>query len=228
MPAQNPHFGHGVDLSTPEPQPLSEAERAALKLGATAYARLARGAHREDWRRIGDSLNALQHAAMVAAGANQPVGARYNACHAHYARKHRLTNMLDGLDKPTKSHAMWMARTWPTIEAWLAKMPERDANRITHPTALKRRFERETAPPSDPTEPSNTVHAKLVRALDELDYVKVDRDELQKVALYPGMPSADVAARVAGSDTDEIAALIADLQAVLTERRQAETAAVPI
>jgi hypothetical protein len=194
-----------------------------VKLGIAAFRRVRSGAHREDWLRIGRSLNALQHAAMAAAGTTEPIGTRYNECHRHYARKLHATDMLIGLDKPTKAHAMWLARNWPTIEVWLIKLTEDRRNKLNNPTTIRRHFDKDTTTKSDLEKltetPSLSVrHALLQNENLELQVENADLRKFNSTFLPAGMSMEEVARAIAAEHTpDQLRGLVSALQAILDD-----------
>lgn len=172
--AQTAHSASGLHQFNPNVPDLSDEDSKVLKLGVAAFRRISRGGHREDWLNIGHSLNTLQARAMEAARTNRPVGAHYNG---YYAHKHHADGMAQ-LEKSVRSHAMWMASNWTVVEPWLAALPEQHRLKLNHPATIHRHFDRATNP-RDPMEPTDTVHARNVRLRDELDFVKVENDELR-------------------------------------------------
>jgi hypothetical protein len=117
---------------------MPEAEQAIMRDARDAYGRIDRGEHTTDWLAIGRAYNALQARALAASGSNQAVGARYNACWAYYADRYGIAGF--DIDKPTKSHCMWLAENWESVSAWLAQRGANERQRWNHPTTIRRNY----------------------------------------------------------------------------------------
>jgi cell division protein FtsB len=90
----------------------------------------------------------MQRAAMRLAYSNIPKGKGYNLAFKVIAE---ANTDLDHLDKTTRSHAVWMAdpARRADIETWHARLPQNIRQQVNHPTAVYRRYTRETAAPTD-------------------------------------------------------------------------------
>jgi hypothetical protein len=117
---------------------LPAEQRARIERGNAAVVWLRKHEGIERWRETGEAANDLQAAAMAAAHTNRPVGKGYNAYWAELAA--HVPDLRD-LNSATRTHAMWLATEWETVNVWLATLTHEERWRLNHPTAIRRRYD---------------------------------------------------------------------------------------
>jgi hypothetical protein len=117
---------------------LPAEQRARIERGGAAAVWLKKHEGIERWREVGIAANDLQQAAMDAAHTNRPVGKGYNGYWAELAA--HVPDLRD-LNSATRTHAMWLATEWATVNVWLDTLTHEERWRLNHPTAIRRRYD---------------------------------------------------------------------------------------
>jgi hypothetical protein len=127
---------------------LPPEARDEIERGDAALAALKRGETIERWLDIGRALARMQAEAMRQAYTNIPKGKRYAgawgaiATHAPHLRD---------VEQSTRSHAVWLATEWQTVNAWLQTLAHNVRLQLNHPRAIRRRYDAAHVPPGAET-----------------------------------------------------------------------------
>jgi len=149
----------------PSWEELPPEEQNELQLADGLLERIKKGETLENWSKIGRAYNLLQALAMKSCGSNAPVGKGYNHAWAHLARQ---LPHLKGLDKATRSHAMWLARDWEIVKAWHQSLRVPEQLRINHPTTARRRYDAAHKAPAPEKSGPPRVSAKEHQAINNV------------------------------------------------------------
>lgn len=149
---------------------LPAGQRARIEAGEAAMVWIKQGHSVERWREIGIASLDLMQAAMRAANTNKAGGKGYNH---EWNELGKYVPHLVGLNSGTRAHAVWLAREWETINAWLhdtSQVPVRLRMQLNHPTTIWRRYDKAHKPPADRAAKREAAWPKAVReALAERD-----------------------------------------------------------
>jgi hypothetical protein len=124
-------------------------EDAVLHRGREAWQRLRTNSTWEDWKAVGKAHVIGQATAMRDAHINKPKGRSYNAAFSAWAKKFGF----EGLDKGVRSRLLDVMKRLAEIDAWLAKLPPTEQQKINHPNTVWRRWKASTVVP-DPNAPA--------------------------------------------------------------------------
>jgi hypothetical protein len=145
---------------------LSDSQREMFKLGDDAVARLESIEPLETWYQTGMACEGLQQAALVYAGANSTSNTKYRKAWLELGK--HLPRLV-ALDKGERSHAIWLAQNWPTVEAWLAVQASNVRRRLNHPRSVRRKYESsQIPPPPDGQEKEPTARVKMQDQITKL------------------------------------------------------------
>jgi hypothetical protein len=161
-----------------------------LATATDALSRIDRGEHADDWYAIGAAFNVLQADAMRFAGTNEAVGKAYNECWG--VLMDRYPGMRT-VEKRARSHAMWLAKNWELVTAWLATLPVNIRRKLNHPTSIQRRWNATHVTPADNAASKRpSVHAKVIELQEALDAAQEKNRVLMAghggAPLPPGVP----------------------------------------
>ena len=123
-------------------------EEAVLDRGREAWNRLRTNSTWEDWKAVGKAHVIGQAMAMRDAHVNKPKGRSYNAAFSAWAKK----SGFEGLDKGVRSRLLDVMKHLAEIDAWLAKLPLTEQQKINHPNTVWRKWKASTVVP-DPNAP---------------------------------------------------------------------------
>jgi hypothetical protein len=139
----------------------TDDEREAYKRGRVAMRNLRKTRDFTWWVDYGQACAAARGEAMREAGTNQPIGKAYNFEHDRVMRREKLVDytiepyfpdkntrkdavaMVDNLDRPLD------VRRLRGVLAWRAKLNPGEQVKLNHPTAVLRRWKKDTEPQAD-------------------------------------------------------------------------------
>jgi hypothetical protein len=159
----------------------ADYEAARAQEAADAATRLKRGQSWDDWLMIGIFLNIGRNKAMVRAGTNEPIGARYIKAFSEWMGSYAW---IGDIDKATRTHAMWCVDHVDELVRLRENMGLTQRLTANHPTTMRRRWEKAQKeldkPPAAKKEPKS---AALER---ELEAVAAERDKWKHKAEKDG------------------------------------------
>ena len=106
---------------------------------AEAAARIRDNVSWDDWLKIGAFLVIGRNKAMMKAGTNEPVGARYNKAFGEWMDERQW---LRDIDKATRIHAMWCSDHVPELKTIRENMGQTMRERSNHPTVMRRKWDK--------------------------------------------------------------------------------------
>jgi hypothetical protein len=160
----------------------ADYEAARAQEAADAATRLKRGQSWDDWLMIGIFLNIGRNKAMMRAGTNEPIGARYIKAFSEWMAQYEW---IGEIDKATRTHAMWCVDHVDELVRLRENMGLTQRLTANHPTTMRRRWEKaqkELDKPKAETRPE-TKAQKIER---ELEAMAADRDKWKREAEKDG------------------------------------------
>lgn len=160
----------------------SDYELSKAQEAADAADRLKRGQSWDDWLKIGGFLNIGRNKAMMRAGTNEPIGARYNKAFSEWMATY---GWIGDVDKATRIHAMWCVDHLEDLARLRENMGLTQRLTANHPTTMRRRWDKtqkELDKPKAETKPE-TKAQKIER---ELEAMSVERDKWRHKAEKDG------------------------------------------
>lgn len=160
----------------------SDYELSKAQEAAAAADRLKRGQSWDDWLKIGGFLNIGRNKAMLRAGTNEPIGARYNKAFSEWMATYAW---IGDVDKATRIHAMWCVDHLDDLARLRENMGLTQRLTANHPTTMRRRWEKAQKELDKPKtiEKKETRSAVLER---ELEAVAAERDKWKHKAEKDG------------------------------------------
>jgi hypothetical protein len=160
----------------------SEFEAVRAQEAAEAADRLKRGQSWDDWLKIGTFLNIGRNKAMLRAGTNEPVGARYIKAFSEWMA---VYPWIGDIDKATRVHAMWAVDNVADLTRLRENMGLTQRLACNHPTSMRRRWDKAQKEGEKPqtTAKKETRSAALER---ELEAVAAERDKWKHKAEKDG------------------------------------------
>ena len=159
----------------------SAFEELKAQEAAAAADRLKRGQSWDDWLAIGTFLNIGRNKAMLRAGTNEPIGARYIKAFSEWMGSY---SWIGDIDKATRTHAMWCVDHLDELLRLRENMGLTQRLTANHPTTMRRRWEKAQKeldkPKADKKEPASK---RLER---ELEAVAAERDKWRHKAEKDG------------------------------------------
>lgn len=136
----------------------------------------------EDWLAIGRLMQIGRNKAMLRAGTNDPVGARYNKAFGEWLDARQW---LRDIDKATRIHAMWCLDHLEELNRLRENMGQTKRDNANHPTTMRRAWDKwqregEKADPKEKREP----RAKVLER--ELEAIAAERDKWKHKAEKDG------------------------------------------
>ena len=101
-----------------------------------------------------------RHKAMIEAGANQPIGRRYNEAFGAWQREFGFEN----LDKGDRARLFEMMDHLAKIEVWFATLTTTERLKLNHPNSILRRWKASTTVPNPDAKPKTSPQAQLKNA----------------------------------------------------------------
>jgi hypothetical protein len=117
-----------------------EAQNEILE-GALASRTLARHEQRAAWLTFGKALARVRTEAMLLAHTNNDHHPVYRTYYGFLMARVPDLDARVKQDKASSVHARWLWDNWPVIEPWLAGLEPGANEKLSHPSAIKRRFE---------------------------------------------------------------------------------------
>jgi hypothetical protein len=159
----------------------SAFEELKAQEAADAADRLKRGQSWDDWIKIGTFLNIGRNKAMLRAGTNEPIGARYIKAFSEWMAGYAW---IGEIDKATRTHAMWCVDHSDDLARLRENMGLTQRLSCNHPTTMRRRWDKANKETDKaPTEKKEPKSAALER---ELEAVAAERDKWRHKAEKDG------------------------------------------
>lgn len=155
---------------------LSKAQEAA-----DAADRLKRGQSWDDWLKIGGFLNIGRNKAMMRAGTNEPIGARYNKAFSEWMGSYAW---IGDVDKATRIHAMWCVDHLDELVRLRENMGLTQRLTANHPTTMRRRWDKSQKELDKPKAETKEPKSKALER--ELEAVAAERDKWKREAEKDG------------------------------------------
>jgi hypothetical protein len=170
---------------------LSAVARETIERGETALREL-RTHTLDGWVAAGAAWKALQLAAMYRSNSNALAGRRYNVA---YAILGHPWPELAKIDRKSRMDAIWLFEQEDEIRFWLASFPQNKRDRWTHPSVIRRNYEKQRPaakdkpqshkprpprqsrkPPANPLSRAALTREELERHNEDLERDVYDRD----------------------------------------------------
>jgi hypothetical protein len=159
----------------------SAFEELKAQEAADAADRLKRGQSWDDWNKIGVFLNIGRNKAMLRAGTNEPIGARYIKAFSEWMAVYAW---IGEIDKATRTHAMWCVDHGDELAKLRENMGLTQRLAANHPTTMRRKWDKANKETDKvPTEKKEPKSAALER---ELEAVAAERDKWRHKAEKDG------------------------------------------
>ena len=159
----------------------SAFEELKAQEAADAADRLKRGQSWDDWLKIGTFLNIGRNKAMLRAGTNEPIGARYIKAFSEWMA---VYPWIGDIDKATRIHAMWAVDHLDELLRLRENMGLTQRLTANHPTTMRRRWDKAQKELDKPkVEKKEPKSAALER---ELEAVAAERDKWKHKAEKDG------------------------------------------
>ena len=160
----------------------SAFEEARAQEAAEAADRLKRGQAWDDWVKIGVFLNIGRNKAMLRAGTNEPIGARYIKAFSEWMSVYAW---IGDIDKATRVHAMWCIDHLEDCTRLRENMGLTQRLTCNHPTTMRRRWDKSQKEIDKPqTTAKKESRADVIQR--ELEQVAADRDKWRHKAEKDG------------------------------------------
>ena len=161
----------------------SAFEEARAQEAADAADRLKRGQSWDDWLKIGVFLNIGRNKAMLRAGTNEPVGARYIKSFSEWMA---VYPWIGDIDKATRIHAMWCVDHLDELVKLRENMGLTQRMTCNHPTTMRRRWDKSQKEGDKvaPTGGKKESRADVIQR--ELEQVAAERDKWKHKAEKDG------------------------------------------
>jgi hypothetical protein len=117
----------------------SAFEELKAQEAADAADRLKRGQSWDDWNKIGVFLNIGRNKAMLRAGTNEPIGARYIKAFSEWMA---VYPWIGDIDKATRTHAMWCVDHGDELAKLRENMGLTQRLAANHPTTMRRKWDK--------------------------------------------------------------------------------------
>ena len=161
----------------------SAFEEARAQEAADAADRLKRGQSWDDWLKIGTFLNIGRNKAMLRAGTNEPVGARYIKAFSEWMA---VYSWIGDIDKATRVHAMWAVDHLDDLTRLRENMGLTQRLACNHPTSMRRRWDKSQKEGEKvaPTAGKKESRADVIQR--ELEATAAERDKWKRKAEKDG------------------------------------------
>jgi hypothetical protein len=117
----------------------SAFEELKAQEAADAADRLKRGQSWDDWLKIGTFLNIGRNKAMLRAGTNEPIGARYIKAFSEWMA---VYPWIGEIDKATRTHARWCVDHSDDLARLRENMGLTQRLSCNHPTTMRRKWDK--------------------------------------------------------------------------------------
>jgi hypothetical protein len=161
----------------------SAFEELRAQEAADAADRLKRGQSWDDWLKIGTFLNIGRNKAMLRAGTNEPIGARYIKAFSEWMA---VYPWIGDIDKATRIHAMWAVDNIDDLTRLRENMGLTQRLACNHPTSMRRRWDKSQKEGEKvaPTGGKKESRADVIQR--ELEAVAAERDKWKHKAEKDG------------------------------------------
>jgi len=159
----------------------SEYEAAKAVEAERAAERLKGGQSWEDWLKIGVFLNLGRNKAMMRAGTNEPIGARYIKAFSEWMAQYAW---IGEIDKATRTHAMWCVDHGEELARLRENMGLTQRLAANHPTTMRRKWDKANKEVDKPTAEKKETRAQKVER--ELEAMSAERDKWKREAEKDG------------------------------------------
>jgi hypothetical protein len=159
----------------------SEFEAAKAQEAADAADRLKRGQSWDDWNKIGVFLNIGRNKAMLRAGTNEPIGARYIKAFSEWMA---VYPWIGEIDKATRTHAMWCVDHGDELAKLRENMGLTQRLAANHPTTMRRKWDKANKETDKPTAEKKETRAQKIER--ELEAMSAERDKWKREAEKDG------------------------------------------
>ena len=161
----------------------SAFEELKAQEAADAADRLKRGQSWDDWLKIGTFLNIGRHKAMLRAGTNEPIGARYIKSFSEWMA---VYPWIGDIDKATRIHSMWCVDHLEELAKLRENMGLTQRMTCNHPTTMRRRWDKaqKDGEKVAPTGQKKESRADVIQR--ELEAVAAERDKWKHKAEKDG------------------------------------------
>ena len=144
----------------------SAFEELKAQEAADAADRLKRGQSWDDWLKIGTFLNIGRNKAMLRAGTNEPIGARYIKAFSEWMA---VYPWIGDIDKATRIHAMWAVDHLDELLRLRENMGLTQRLTANHPTTMRRRWDKaqkeQDKPKDEKKEPKSAALERELEAV---------------------------------------------------------------
>jgi hypothetical protein len=159
----------------------SAFEELKAQEAADAADRLKRGQSWDDWNKIGVFLNIGRNKAMLRAGTNEPIGARYIKAFSEWMA---VYPWIGEIDKATRTHAMWCVDHGDELTKLRENMGLTQRLAANHPTTMRRKWDKANKEIDKPSEAKKETRAQKVER--ELEAMSAERDKWKREAEKDG------------------------------------------
>jgi hypothetical protein len=159
----------------------SEFEAVKAQEAADAADRLKRGQSWDDWNKIGVFLNIGRNKAMMRAGTNEPIGARYIKAFSEWMAQYAW---IGDIDKATRTHAMWCVDHSEELAKLRDNMGLTQRLAANHPTTMRRKWDKANKETDKPTAEKKETRAQKIER--ELEAMSAERDKWKREAEKDG------------------------------------------
>jgi hypothetical protein len=159
----------------------SAFEELKAQEAADAADRLKRGQSWDDWNKIGVFLNIGRAKAMLRAGTNEPIGARYIKAFSEWMA---VYPWIGEIDKATRTHAMWCVDHGDELAKLRENMGLTQRLAANHPTTMRRKWDKANKETDKPTAEKKETRAQKIER--ELEAMSAERDKWKREAEKDG------------------------------------------
>jgi hypothetical protein len=159
----------------------SAFEELKAQEAADAADRLKRGQSWDDWNKIGVFLNIGRNKAMLRAGTNEPIGARYIKAFSEWMA---LYAWIGDIDKATRTHAMWCVDHSDELAKLRENMGLTQRLSCNHPTTMRRRWDKASKEVDKAPTEKKESRADVIQR--ELEATAAERDKWRHKAEKDG------------------------------------------
>jgi hypothetical protein len=200
----------------------SAFEELKAQEAADAADRLKRGQSWDDWNKIGVFLNIGRNKAMLRAGTNEPIGARYIKAFSEWMA---VYSWIGDIDKASRTHAMWCVDHSEELAKLRENMGLTQRLAANHPTTMRRKWDKANKEVDKAPTVKKESRADVIQR--ELEAVAAERDKWKHKAEHDGSlfnlgtdSTKDIARIIAeGMSTYRLVELLKALQAENTRKK---------
>ena len=161
----------------------SAFEELKAQEAADAADRLKRGQSWDDWLKIGTFLNIGRNKAMLRAGTNEPIGARYIKAFSEWMGSYAW---IGDIDKATRTHSMWCVDHLDELAKLRENMGLTQRMTCNHPTTMRRRWDKAQKDGEKVAPAAGKKESRADVIQRELETVAAERDKWKHKAEKDG------------------------------------------